>query len=489
MKKYLYAIIACLCLLTAQAQTRSGTVTFPLTNGNGDAPSGIKDHFGLGGNTPTGYERHTSEGLVLTKDRVGYSAFTLDNLEIDLREELQVEFEYALASVNAGYGKGEGMAFFFYEPGERFEFGYRFEALGYAYNETGSTFGRQKSLEGSYLAIAFDVTGGFKDYFNTNESRREGISAQRFEDANLSQRDFGRYKGNHVTLRGAHAAYRQAAGYSGNPVLLSKYYGGASTSSTDVSMATLNYDTGQYTFGVNSNSAAFDVGNGGSQNNPNFQKIRLEFKPASRGGIYITVKAIEGSRTIVLIDEFEYKTAFKTFDRQNILYDLRAPVPHRVKMGFTASTGNFSQQKTIIRNVKVTIPNALILDDVKADMCVSEEGDSRNATIDVAVFEDTDFSVNPSSFNFLDNNGNEMGTSYTQSNVGRWEYSSRNEEVTLTLTNGNFEPGDVAKIQYNVEARDGTKAQPATIRITGVACGASINPHIRVKNQNAPFLR
>lgn len=491
MKKYFYAIMACLCLLTAQAQTRSGTVTFPLTNGNGSPPPGIISKSDPGGNAPSGYQRYTSEGTVLTRDRVSYSAIVMNDLEIDLQEGLTVEFEYAMTSVPpAAYGKGEGMTFFIFDAARNFELGYGFEALGYAYNEANSNLGRKRGVLGAYLAVGFDVGGGFKEHFNNNEYRREGISSQRFNDAGLSQSNFGTYKKNHITLRGAHAEYRQAGGYNGNPVLITKHFGGSSVSSGDISMATLDYRTGQYTFGRNTDAASFDVGNGGTETNPNFQKIRVEIEPASGGNaMYITVKALEGSREIVLIDEFRYDTAFKTFDKLNDLYDFTAPIPNRVKIGFSASTGNFTQQKTIIRNVKVSIPNALIIEDVTADMCVSDQGDSRNAEIDVPLFENVDFSVNASSFQFLDPNGNEVGTSYTQSNVGRWDYSSRNEEVTLTLTNGNFEPGDRAVINYVVSSRDGTKAQPATIRISGVACGATINPQIRVKNQNEPFLR
>ncbi|WP_158963647.1 hypothetical protein [Myroides fluvii] len=491
MKKYLYAIIACFCLLTAQAQTRSGTVTFPLTDGNGSPPPGVVSKTDPGGNAPNGYQRYTSEGTVLTRDRVSYSAIALDNLEIDLREGLTVEFEYAMASVPpAAYGKGEGMTFFIFDASRSFEIGYGFEALGYAYNEANSNLGRKKGVLGAYLAVGFDIGGGFHKHFENNEYRREGISAQRFSDAGFSQADFGRYRANHVTLRGAHADFRQGGGFNGNPVLLTKYFGGFSANSTDVSMATLNYRTGQYNFGFNSDAASFDVGNGGSEANPNFQKIRVELEPVSNGnGMYVTVKAIEGSREIMLIDRFQYETNFKTFDKLNDLYDFSAPIPHRVKIGFSAATGNFTQQKTIIRNVKVSIPNALILPDVTDKMCVSDNGNSRNAAISVSLFEEADFSVNASSFKFLDSSGSEVGTSYTQSNVGRWEYSSRNEEVTLTLTNGNFEPGDVAEVHYIVEARDGTKAQPATIRITGIACGATINPQIQVKDQNAPYLR
>ncbi|WHT39147.1 hypothetical protein QNH98_19790 [Myroides sp. mNGS23_01] len=267
--------------------------------------------------------------------------------------------------------------------------------------------------------------------------------------------------------------------------MYTKYFGGFSVNAGELSMASLDYRTGEYIFDRNTDGANFDVGNGGSQANPNFQKIIVELEPASDGeALYVTVKAKEGSNEITLIDNFRYETSFKTFDKMNNLYDFRAPIPERVKVGFTASTGNFTQQKTIIRNVKVSIPNALILEDVEADMCVSDTGGSRGAEITIPLFDDLDFSVNASSFQFVNSNGNEVGSSYTQSNVGEWRYSSSREEVTLTLDHAYFEPGDVAEVHYVVEARDGTKSQQATLRVTGISCGAMINPQIRVKDKN-----
>lgn len=487
MRKYAYMLIACFSVLTMQAQqTRSGMYTLPLTEGNGTPPPGIVEQSDSGGNSPAGYDRYTSEGLVLTNNRVAHSAFAIDNLEIDLREGVVIEFEYAMARLTqSAYAKGEGLALFLYDANERLDLGYGFEALGYAYNEANGVIGRKPSLKGAYLAVGFDIGGGFKKFFETNEHRREGISPARFQQAGYYQNDFGRYQMNHITLRGGHASYYQAYGYNGNPVLLTKYFGGTSVNAGELSMATLNYNTGEYDFDRNTDAANFDVGNGGTQTNLNFQKIIVELEPASNGeAMYITVKAKEGSREIVLIEDFKYETSFKTYDKMNNLYDFRAPIPQRVKVGFTASTGNFSQQKTIIRNVKVSIPNALILEDIQEEMCVSESGESRNAEITVPVFEDLDFSIQPNSFQFVDANGNEVGTSYTQSNVGEWSYSSSREEVTLTLTNAYFEPDDVAAIHYVVETRDGTKSQPAAIRITGMRCGAGINPHIRTKNQN-----
>lgn len=484
-------ILACFSVLTIQAQqTRSGSYHLPLTEGNGSPPPGIVEQSDSGGNSPSGYDRYTSEGLVLTDKRVAHSAFAIDNLEIDLREGVVIEFEYAMAALGQpAFGKGEGLALFLYDANERLDLGYGFEALGYAFNEANGISGRKPSLKGAYLAVAFDVGGGFKNFFSTNEHRREGISPARFEQAGYYQNDFGRYQRNHITLRGAHASYYMAYGYNGNPVLLTKYFGGTSVSAGEISMATLNYHTGEYAFDRNTDAANFDVGNGGTHTNLNFQKIVVELEPASNGeGMYITVKAKEGSREIVLIEDFKYETSFKTYDKMNDLYDVKAPIPDRVKVGFTASTGNFTQQKTIIRNVKIAIPNALILEDIQEEMCVSDTGESRNAAITVPVFEDLDFAVQPSSFQFVDANGNEVGTSYTQSNVGEWSYSSSREEVTLTLSNAYFEPDEVAEIKYVVEASDGTKSQTAAIRITGIQCGAVVNPQIRTKNENEPYM-
>jgi len=103
-------MIACFCFLTIQAQVTksSGTYHFPLTTPSTSPPSDIIEDFDPGGNSPNGSNRYTSEGIVLTYNRVGFSGFALKDIDIDLRKEAIVEFEYSMATITGtGYGKGK----------------------------------------------------------------------------------------------------------------------------------------------------------------------------------------------------------------------------------------------------------------------------------------------------------------------------------------------------------------------------------------------
>ena len=496
MRKYYYVIIVCLSLLTVRAQqTKSGVIDYPLTSNNGMLPTGIKSldtsDKGASPNTPTGKNRYTPDGIVLTDNRVAYSGFYIDDLEIDLMEGVNVEFEYALASIpSLNTAKGNGMTFFIFDSSYDVVLGYRLDALGYAYNEASGANGMRKGLPGGYLGIGFDYTGGFKEFYSFSEQFREGISAQRYKDAGLNITSFGNYHSNHITLRGASIDARQSKSYKGNPVLLTKYFGSSAVAEGAISMATLDANTGQYKFGRNESVANFSVGNGGTDDKLNFQKIRVELAPASDGkAMLVTVKVLIGGKEFLLIDSYRYETKVKAFDKENQLYELATAIPKKVKIGFTASTGNYTAQKAIVRNLKVSLSNALVLEDLTIEMCVSSKGGSKDAKRIVSLFKDADFSVDANSFSFLDGSGKAVGTSYTQANVGKWSYSASQKEVTLTLSNANFKPKDAAEVSYVVSSKEGVKSESAKIKVEGIPCGAIYNPQLRVKDSNTPYVK
>ncbi|AJH15357.1 hypothetical protein [Myroides profundi] len=487
MKKYYYLLIACFGLLTMQAQnTKGNTYNLPLTGTS--KPQGIVEEWDRGGSAPTGSERYTEEGIVLSHDRVGYSGFAIDDLEIDLREGVAVEFEYAMSTISGtGYGAGGGMTFFLFDADKKFKLGYGRSALGYAYNESSST-ARLAGLAGGYLGIGFDLSGGFK---GTGAMRayemRTGISDARYAAAGVTPSVFGNYYSSHITLRGA---IQGMQGFNGNPVLYSQYQGYYNPSN-DIATATLNYNTGEYDFERRRNGAGFDIANGGSSKAPVFQKIIVELIPDNEEGMYVTVKAKDGGNEILLIDDFYYKHSFNTYrvdgynadsSLKETLYNFKTTIPKKVKIGFVGLSIDFAQQKTIIRNVKVYPlgQDQPELDDVVADMCVSDTGKSKAGVIDVKVLQNTGYGITWGSFMFVDQDGNKLsgGDREYENSTGKWEFSSAYEEITFTVKDGGFEPGNQADIYYSIEL-DGVRSKPALFRINGIACGAVVNPHIR----------
>ncbi len=515
MKKYYYIMIACLGLLTMQAQTtKNGTHRYSLTDiDHNNLPDWIENDFGKGAlSGPTGAERYTSEGIVLTKKRTGFSGFAITDLDLDLRKGAKIEFEYAMAGVTgsdgAGYGYGGGgMTFFLYDATEEFSIGYLGSGLGYSFN--GSTAGGstaiKSGLKGGYLGIGFDLDGGNKErkgFGMTSYETREGLSERRYENADFKDEDgdthfynlgrpvFGDYYKNHITLRGA-----GQGDYKGNPLLLTKLFGGE-YSGDDIAKAELDYDTGEYEFGTSYESDEFNIADGGLDYNPNFQKIEVELVPDDEDGMFITIKG-NGN---ILIDEFYYRHSFTTYGDGRIdngryeddEYDFETRIPDRVNIGFAGTTMDNNTQKTIIRNVKVSPidddgEEGIDLDDTEKQICVSDRVDSYGARTIIKILEDTDYDVDWDSFRFVNANGDEIGEHEHADFYAKWEYDSYYEEVVMTVQYDFFNPGEDLEVYYSIEI-DGVRSQPAIIRVKGIACGAIANPHIKTGDKNAPFL-
>ncbi|EKB05260.1 MULTISPECIES: hypothetical protein [Myroides] len=516
MKKYYYLMIACLSLLTLQAQqTKNGSYEYPLTDIDyNNLPSWIANDFGKGTlSGPTGQSRYTSEGIVLTIKRATTSAFAITDLNLDLRKGAKFEFEYAMASVNwndaqgAQYGGG-GMTFFLFDAKEKLSMGYVASALGYSFN--GSTAGGSTAIKtglgGAYLGIGFDLDGNNKErkgFGMQSYETREGLTEQRYKDAGFTDPyidyDFGRnifgtYYKNHITLRGA----GQGNGYKGNPLLLTKYFGGQNAVN-EVAMATLDYNTGDYNFSGSYEGDDFNIADGGADYSPKFQKIEVELRPDGEEGMYVTIKG-NGN---VLIDNFYYKHSFKTYGDGKVVnnkyedyqYNYNTRIPDRVNIGFAATTMDLNTQKTIIRNVKVSPiddngggDEEFTLEERVEELCVSDSGNSNGASIELELSDSNEYNLDKDTFEFTDEHGNYLGgSSYNQSGVGKWEYSSYYNEVTLTISDDDFEPGDKAEVYYTIEGDNRSngkrgKSRPTAITIDGIACGAIANPQISTKS-------
>ncbi|WP_243731251.1 hypothetical protein [Myroides sp. LoEW2-1] len=392
--------------------------------------------------------------------------------------------------------------------------GYLGSALGYSFNgstASGST-AIKTGLNGAYLGIGFDLDGNNKErrgFEMGSYETREGLTAQRYVDAGFDINDvkydygrnvFGSYYKNHITLRGA----GQGNSYKGNPLLLTKYFGGQNAAN-EVAMATLDYNTGDYNFSGSYEGDDFNIADGGFDYSPKFQKIEVEVRPDGEDGIYVTIKG-NGN---VLIDNFYYKHSFKTYgdgkvvnnEYEDYQYNYNSSIPDRVNIGFAATTMNNHTQKTIIRNVKVSPiddkedgDEEFTLQESNEEMCVSDSENSDGARIEFELADSKDYDLENDTFEFTDESGNYLGdSSYHQSDVGKWEYNSYYNEVTLTISNKYFKPGEEAKVYYTVEGDNKSngkrgKSRPTAITVSGIACGAIANPHIRAKNENEEYL-
>ncbi|MGL5276967.1 hypothetical protein [Myroides sp.] len=510
MKKYYYLLIACLSLLTVQAQkTKSTTHEYPLTDIDyKNLPSWIDNDYGVWKHlAPQDQYRFTDEGIVITKKKLSAGGFAITDLNLDLSKGAKFEFEYAMAVVtgtDAQGGKygGGGMTFFIYDADEKFEMGYIGSALGYSFNgeTTGGSTAVKTGLNGGYLGIGFDLDGNNKErkgFGMQSYETREGLSHLRYINAGFDYEfiefDFGKkvfndYYKNHITLRGA----VQNSGKKGNPLLLTKYFGGKD-SSKGIAMATLDYDDGEYDFSSTNNGDDFDISDGGFDYKPNFQKIEVELVPDGEKGMYVTVKG-NGK---MLIDRFYYKHSFKTYgdgkgkdgDYVDYEYNYSSDIPDRVNIGFVGTTMNEDIQMTIIRNLKVTPGDedgggeeGEVLDDEYEEICVSDTDATVNegAATYINILEDTDYDVDWSSFRFEDKNGVEIGKDSYRDYYAKWEYDRYDRQVKMTVTFDDYDPGDTLEVYYSVEI-DGVRSKPANITVKGIACGAVVNPHIRSK--------
>lgn len=492
MKKYYYIIIAFLSLWTLKAQTtRSGIYDLPLTGTS--KPDGIVVESDKGNMAPSGTDRYTTNGMVLSKYRVGYSGFAINDLEIDPREGIVVEFDYAMAHSGTVYGKGGGMSFFVFNAQDKFKLGYRRTALGYAYNLSYST-DNEAGMPGGYLGIAFDSEGSFKTTGDMKAYElREGIDF-----------DFGKFKENHITLRGA-TQYATGGDHGfgvhhfGNPVLLTKYFGRETVYNGDITEATIDYSDGSYDFSRNNEAGYFNIGEGGTANNPNFQTIRIELVPDTNyTGMYVTIKGKDNYGDFVtLVDEFYYPNSFTAFGKvrwdnngkiEGEQYDFETRIPDRVKIGFAGYSFDNVEQTTIIKNIKVSTSEGggdegVDLENEYEEICISKNLSSEGAVAFIDILEDTDYNVDWRSFMFVDENGNKIGSSddYYADYYTKWEYDSYDRQVKMTVQFDFYKPEENLDMYYSIEV-DGVRSKPAKITVRSIECGAIANPQINTKS-------
>ncbi|MHC5353126.1 L-type lectin family protein [Myroides sp. LJL115] len=498
MKRICDIIILCFCTYLCQAQESNGSVyELPLTTTQ--KPSNIIDL--LGRNSTSGAQRFTENGIVLTNQRQAISGFVVDDLEISLASKATFEFDYAMASINEpGYSQGGGLAFVLYDAATSVPtLGYGYSAFGYSVTAAVATVGT-KGFSGGYLAIGLDnyserspnKGGGFhgQGVLQMYELR-EGIGSRDYAKLTVDQgikNDNFIYSTGHITFRGGTIPMSTTRG---NPVLLTKYFGGNSVKPEYVTMAELDYQTGDYNFGHNPLGDLIDISDGGSAQSPNFRRMIVDVSPyineesGKQEGTYINVSTLINGNKVVLIEDFLYLSKFQTYSinakNQSSPYEYNQPIPQKVKFGFTASTGEFTLQAAIVKNVKVTSSDFIVIPPTSWQMCVSQSNQSAGASSSAILFKDSELDLDKQTFYFLDENGGNMGQTFTQDNVGTWVYDPNLSQVTLTISNQEVKPQEQLMVNYAIKDTSGKSSKNTELSVLTIACGAMLNPQIESK--------
>jgi hypothetical protein len=461
---------------------------YPMTGT--EKPGWIEDYIEYGG-PYGGASRFTEDGIVLTNTKYSLTGFIIKDLEVDLVEGAVFEFEYTLSEMNDVSPLSGGLTFFLVDSKANVKkMGYGGSGLGYVYNISSSTE-TKPGINGAYLGIGFDVNGYSKsEYASKAYQLREGISRQRYLDQGTTSSEvWNQLYDKHITLRGGFMN-----DYRGFPVLYTHYYGNRTDKSAS-NYAQLDYKTGQYIFGKNEDAPKFDITNGGADPNPNFQTIIVEIKASEdKKSTFVSVKSRINGQEVILIDNFKYDTAFKTFRQLGIntpdeeLYQYNVPIPDKVKIGFVGATEKNRENRTIIRNLRVTpIQKNFVLSPMEEEICVSNERDNKGVFAKMAIVEPEEVTLDYTTFHFTDQEGNIIGDfSYEQASIGRWEYNATKNELMFYLDNQDFKNGDKAQVYYTIEgmSKEGktvVKSEPALVEINGISCGAIMNKHIQGK--------
>lgn len=487
-------------ILFAQQFDRAFPYRLPLTGTS--KPSAITEH--IGNNAPTGDDRYTKEGLVLTygDDEDAFSGFALDKVAFTSNYGIIVEFKYAMTDGYEYGGRyGDGISMFLYDASKKFEIGGYGASLGYAYRS--STPG----LNGAYLGVGLDYYGDYKIRNTSSGELREGINGVNFM-----------YHESHVTVRGGQYKSDRLKGY---PVLYTTQTDYANGSGSIPATASLNYSTGDYDLGF------YAPGNYNLRtsrdyyDNYNFGTVVVTLLPINNGKdgmtVQVDIKPVRGYlRTIIY--QFDYPNSFKTRDSKGNLYNFETTVPREFKVGFAAGTGGATQTQ-IIKDVEIRLPYAPITNDIVIPLCRTE-GDDNGRSVFVDPFKGASFYtgtiedhkwgdnqkyVDFNTFRFEDENGFEVGKGpiidkygYSiwtyEDDYGTWEFqkspngTGRNFYFTPDvddLPEGNyvayFSAKSIDDRSGGPFADDAYRSRPTKVTVKAQRCKALVNPHLPLK--------
>lgn len=460
-KTLLSAAISTLILvgtyLKADAQLY-GDFPYNQTFTSGSQPAEVTAPTGAGTNAVN----FTANGMLLTPaSNTQFGAVFINNKQFSSNNGIKISFEY---SIYGGTG-ADGISVFLFDASiSNPVVGSKGRGLGFAYNRANNEWPatRKAGLTGGYLSIGLDAYGNNKSVVYQGEERLNGVPAPSGGWAQSSS---------HVTLRGATGVFINnnglAAGYTGNPVLITR----STLNAAAKGGAILNNTGGGYTYtagttdNFNLRPGTFTT----SASNAAYRKAFIDLIPNAAGGFNITVKIQHGTTISTVIDNYWYKTSliytenanpsttdFSNSNTQgaNSTHTLDATVPDFFRIGFAASTGGLNDNH-IIRNLTVVLPNAAAATDDSTSTCrntlvsLSPLQNDLAYSGPIATATSNASAVDPATFQFHQMDNSVAATAYNVSNAqGTWIYNATTKQVTFTPASGFF---GAATIKYSIK--------------------------------------
>ncbi|WP_162816995.1 L-type lectin family protein [Myroides odoratimimus] len=284
--------------------------------------------------------------------------FYLNDLAFTIERGFIIEFDYLMTG---GSGFADGLALVLFDGNESKPImGAAGAGLGYSYKTPNGGGGLTKG----FLAVGIDLWGNFKYRRSEDGDYRNGIRDG--GDNNTLIGGKANEVKNHVTIRG------QGNGGKGYPVLITQ-------STVDFESRTqLNFETGLFDIKPEkpqSDPFSFKLRESTSYNendinaafgHPSYRRVQISMLPGEKFndvGFYMSVDIIHGTiKSRVIKDyflpkktEIKYMEATAKANYENKIEKLTLEAPQTFKIGFTASTGGFTQRH-IVRNLSLYMP-------------------------------------------------------------------------------------------------------------------------------------
>lgn len=461
-KKLIILLLLTSPLVLIAQQARTFPYLLPLTG----TTKPIEIQEGASSNAPTGTDRYTPNGIVLTNPSVlSRSGFALYDLSFTSDFGLEVEFEYAMYGGGGSTGNlfGDGMSFFLYDANVPFRLGVSGSGLGYYYSNNPATPGYDPNvataygLNGAYLGIALDSYGWHKGRILTTNQVVEGVP--------FAFNEYNKLGADHITVRAGVYPINQ----KGFPVLFSTQTSNANENK--IASVRLNPIDGSYTSSKTLPTSPFNLRTGQSANGTIlFNKIRLVLTPQIGGGMKISIFAIVNNVETTIVENLDYKLQFTALNFDNTPYSFSTPLPKKLKLGFAASTGGATQIH-LVKNVRINLPYAPVMKEDHAGMSGYSKLSNVGLTTTFDIYNNDLFYrgaiannptsgndatfIDSNSFQFEDKDGKVLASGpkakYVQPGVGIWEYDAVTRKVKVTLTEEKYADEQLISIYYSAK--------------------------------------
>lgn len=447
-KLIIYILLTLLPIVAIGQQVRTFPYFLPLTGTS--KPAEILEGNTM--NAPTGTNRYTKDGLVITDDKTNHerSGFALNQIQFASNFGIIVEFEYAMFGGTTN--PGDGMSFFLFDASKSFALGYAGSALGYVYsiNPNGPNYipgtANTKGVPGGFLSVGLDAWGDNKLKISGTNQKMEGIPKNR--------QDFNNDGKEHITIRGGvNTNNNNGLGY---PVLYTTAT--KKVGSSSLPTAASRDSNGNYILRNDiATSDPFDLRTSKAANGTiEYNKIKIILLPTSYGSILINMYVTSKGKERLVVNNLEYHLSSKSPDYNGNIYTSTTTYPSFLKLGFAGSTGEYRQNQ-IVKNIKVNLPYAPETKEDSGSIELSRYSSNKGKKINIAPFTNDAFykgaiGSNPTkgnnttfidskSFHFEDSRGNILGNIgsdgsayYYEAGVGNWDYNPVTRQVSLTLS-------------------------------------------------------